>query len=84
MKKEYFVIVCGYCIDGESGIDIIGVKDDLTAAEKVYKEQLKTEKKNAYNNNYDTIDEDELSFSAYIDGYYTENHIDLYVQRVEE
>lgn len=78
-KTEYYVIICGYCIDGESGIDVIGVKENLYEAKKVYQEQLEIEKRNAINNNYDTIVEDELYFSACIDGDYLENHIDLYI-----
>lgn len=83
-ESEYYIIICGYCIDGESGIDVISIKESLSEAEKVYKEQLNIEKKNAINNSFDTIEEDELSFSAYINGEYSENHIDLFIQKIEQ
>ena len=84
MSKIYYVVICGYNIDGESGIDIIGVKENFEEAKKLYQEQLIQEEQNAENNGYDCIDKDETSFSAYIDGDYMENHIDLYIQKVEE
>ena len=83
-KNEYYVIVCDYCVDGESGTSIIGVKEDFEAAQELYNKQLLKEKENAETNDYDTIDENENSFSAYIDGDYMENHIDLYIEEVEE
>lgn len=84
MLKNYYIVICGYCIDGESGVDIIGVKENLESAQELYNKQLLKEKENAKTNDYDVIDEDENSFSAYIDGDYMENHIDLYIQKVEE
>ena len=85
MAKTYFIIVCGYCInDDESGIDIIGVKEDFEKAKELYQKQLGTEKQNAENNGYDCIDESPTSFSAYEEGYYEGNHIDLYIERVED
>lgn len=84
MGKKYFVVICNYSIEGESGVDIIGVKEKLEDAKKIYQKQLKEEKQNAKNNNYDYIEEDLMSYSSYIDGEYLFNHIDLYIEEVEE
>lgn len=65
-------------------MDIIGVKEKLENAKKIYQKQLKEEKQNAKNNNYDYIEEDLMSYSSYIDGEYLFNHIDLYIGEVEE
>lgn len=84
MLKTYFVIICDWCVDGESGLDIISIKENFESAKKVYQQQLKKERQNAENNAYDCIVEDATSFSAYSEGDYSENHIDLYIKKVEE
>lgn len=84
LTKIYYVVICEYNVDGENGVDIIGIREDFEEAKILYQEQLTQEEQNAENNGYDYIDKDETSFTAYIDGDYMENHISLYIQKVEE
>lgn len=76
---KHYIVLCDYCIDGESGVEIIGVRHSKSEAIALYKEQLKTERKNAGNNGYDCIDEVADRFDAYVDGDYCMNHISLYI-----
>ena len=64
----------------DNGITAFENEDD---AKKFYKETLDTIKKdNAKVLDDWEIEEDENSFSAYIDGRYAEDHIDLYLQEI--
>ena len=81
---KHFVLVCDYTIDDEHGVDIIGVRHTLKEAQRLLESQKEIEKKNAINNEYDYTEESQTSWSSYIEGDYCSNHIDLYIQEVEE
>jgi hypothetical protein len=64
----------------DNGITAFENEDD---AKKFYKETLDTIKKDNAEVLEDwEIEEDENSFSAYPDGMYLDNHIDLYLQEI--
>jgi len=79
---NHYIVICEYCCDGESGVDVIAVMHTRANALGVYQIELIKGKQNAENRNYDCIEEMETSFEAWEDGEYLFNHIRLYIQGV--
>lgn len=87
MSKKYFIVMENWSIGYEGPVDIrstiIGIFTDYTEAANCFFRELEELKKEAETNGHlDTIDEDldgfiTKSWSAYEDGNYIENHIDL-------
>jgi len=84
VKEKHFVVVFDYTVDDEHGVDIIGVRHTIEEAKELFEKQKVIESKNAENNGYDYTEVDETAWSSYIEGEYSKDHIDLYIQEVEE
>ena len=97
MSKKYFLVMENWSIGYEGPVSlkdtIVGIFTDYTEAANCFFGRLKELKKEAGENcHLDTVDEGldgfvDKSWSAYEDGNYIENHIDLslieYLQKEE-
>lgn len=79
-----YLLVTEYEYDGEHGVDIEAFKK-FGNASAAFKMAVRSEKETSWIKDCDdaVIEEDELSFTAYVDGEYSETHTSIYVQKVE-
>ena len=73
--KKVFVLTFSDVVDFENypkSPSVFEKKEDALSAMKSYKEDFLKDIDNGW-----VVEEDEMSFSAYIDGRYAENHYDI-------
>ena len=80
---KHYIVICEYCVCGECGVDIIGVRHTEEEALALYNEQLPIERKCAEENGYDVTEETEKYFVACEDSNYCDEHINLYIEKSE-
>ncbi len=84
MNKQY-VIRSEWCIDGESGDEILGVYRDYKEALKAFKQRVKTsEREDALSCNYKIFEDSDGCFEAGVEGFYATDHITLRIQELTQ
>ena len=83
MEHKHYAVCLDAAIDDEHEFEIIGVCHTLEKAKEVFEAQKAKEQENVEYNNLDVIEEDDTSFSAYLNGYYDSDHIDIFIKTVE-
>lgn len=78
---EHYVVILDWATNDEKCVEILGVFHTFEEAEEIYKSHLDYERKFAEENGY-IVDEDFCSFVAYAEGYFVEEHTQLYIQGV--
>lgn len=83
MEHKHYMVCLDATIDDEHEFKIIGVYHTPEKAKEVFEAQKVKEQENVEDNNLDVIEEDDTCFSAYLDGYYDSDHIDIFIKTVE-
>lgn len=83
MEYKHYVVCLDAATDGEHEFEIIGVYHNPKKAKDVFEAKKAEEQENVEGNNLDIIEEDDTSFSAYLDGNYDSDHIDIFIKTVE-
>lgn len=78
---KHYVVLCEYCVDGESGVDVIGVRHTKEEAQALFKDQIPVTRKEAQSNYYDEIEEYEAGFVTFKSGNYCLDHIVLFIEK---
>ena len=79
VNARLLVVVESYVYDGEDGAVIIGAAFDEEEAQRIFKERIEYVKENDHLADCDdvVVEEDEVSFSMYSEGEYSEDHIHI-------
>ncbi len=83
MEHKHYVVCLDAATDGECEFEIIGVYHTPERAKEVFEAQKAKEQENIEDNNLDVIEESDTCFSAYLDGDYDSDHIDIFIKTVE-
>lgn len=83
MEHKHYAVCLDSAIDDEHEFEIIGVYHTPEKAKEVFEAQKAKEQENVEYNGLDVIEEDDTSFSAYLDGNYNSDHIDIFIKTVE-
>ena len=79
---KHFVIVNDWANEYEGGTTILGVTHSIEEAKDIFNESLDDEKRFAEEHGFIIYDDCETIFDAGEDGYYANNHTNLYIQMV--
>ena len=79
---KHYVIVNDWANEYESGTNILGVVHSLEEAKKIFNESLADEKQYAKEHGFTIYDDCETAFDAGEEGYYVNNHTNLYIQMI--
>ena len=79
---SHFVIVNEFANEYENITTILGVAHSLEEAKEIFNQYLDDEKKYAEDHGFEIYDDCETVFDAGEDGYYINNHTNLYIQMV--
>jgi hypothetical protein len=79
---EHFVVVNDWAYEYESGTTILGVTHSLEEAKEIFNQSYTNEKRYAEEHGYEIYDDCETVFDAGEEGYYVNNHTNLYIQLV--
>ena len=79
---QHDVIVHDWASDSESGVTILGVAHSLEDAQEIFNAALEDEKQYAEENDFTIYDDCETVFDAGEEGFYNNNHTNLYIQMV--
>lgn len=81
---KHYEVMCYYCVDGKSGIQIVGSTSTYEEALTLYNKKKLSVIKTAKLNGYNVTETCENYFSIYADGDHAMNHIDLDIEIVDE
>ena len=79
---QHFVIVHEWTSEYENGVEILGVTHSMDEAKEIFNAKLAEEQQYASEHGYTVYDACETDFDAGEDGYYSQNHTNLYIQEV--
>ena len=79
---KHFAIVNDWANEYENGTTILGVAHSLEEAKEIFNKYLADEKQYAEDHGFEIYDDCETVFDAGEDGYYANNHTNLYIQMV--
>ena len=79
---KHYVIVNDWANEYESGTNILGVTHSLEEAKEIFNESLADEKQYAKEHGFTIYDDCETVFDAGEEGYYRNNHTNLYIQMI--
>lgn len=77
---KHYEVMCYYCVDGKSGIQIVGATSTYEEALTLYNKKKLSVIKAAKLNGYNVTETCENHFSVYADGDYAMNHINLNIE----
>ena len=79
MNKQY-VLRSEWCVEGESGDEILGVYRSYKEALKAFKQRVIWEREDALSCNYKISEDSDGCFEASVEGFYATDHITLRIQ----
>lgn len=79
---KHYVIVNEWSNEYECGTTILGVAHSLEEATEIFNQNLAGEREYAKEREFTIYDDCETVFDAGEDGYYINNHTNLYIQSV--
>lgn len=79
---KHYVVVHDWENEYEGGTTILGVTHSLEEAKEIFNAELVYEKQYAEENGFTIYDDFETVFDAGKEGYYKNNHTNLYIQLI--
>ena len=79
---KHYVVVHDWANEYEGGVTILGVTHSLEEAKEIFNAELVYEKQYAEEHGFTIYDDCETVFDAGEEGYYKNNHTNLYIQLV--
>ena len=83
--EKHWVVIAEWCVDYQGGFSVVGVFHSFEKAHDAFVARVESDdRKQAEENGYDILEDNDICFDSGKTGYYSQDHICVCIKEVSE